>query len=104
MAQFSTIFIKIPLIVGIICYSISFYMISNIKGSTSDWVEITESSTIPIALLTVIGTFSLFISIILHYAHDPTNIIIYFIVVQACLALGLSYSSLAISIMAKCES
>jgi hypothetical protein len=48
--------------------------------------------------LTIIGTFLFFITSAIYLLQDPKNTM-YFILVVSCISLGLSYSSLVVSVI-----
>jgi predicted membrane channel-forming protein YqfA (hemolysin III family) len=77
----------------------SFVSMSNFVGSKDDWNLIQPQIT-RILIFTLIGTFGLIVAALLYYVQDP-NKSTYFILVVCCLALGLSFSSLAIAAISR---
>jgi len=91
--------IIIAAVVAIACYISSFVMISQFVGSKDDWAVI-KPQIQKVWLLTLAGSFALFVASILYYVQDPKKAI-YFILVLTCLSFGLSYSALAVSAISK---
>jgi hypothetical protein len=77
----------------------AFVSMSNFVGSKDDWNLIQPQIT-RILIFTLIGTFGLIVAALLYYVQDPTKST-YFILVVCCVALGLSFSSLAIAAISR---
>ena len=91
--------IGIPALVASILYITSFVMISQFVGSKDSQNQIKpEINTI--LGLTILGSFVLFLALLMYFIKDPGNII-YIVLVITCITLALSYSALAISAISK---
>ena len=81
-------------------FIISFVLTSNYVGSTDRWEEIKREIMTKVWPLTIVGTLGLFVTSVIYILQDPKKSM-YFLLVLACLSLGMSYSSLVISIISK---
>ena len=91
--------IGIPALIASILYITSFVMISQFVGSKDSQNQIKpEINTI--LGLTILGSFVLFLALLMYFIKDPGNII-YIVLVITCITLALSYSALAISAISK---
>jgi hypothetical protein len=77
----------------------AFVNMSKFVGSKDDWNVIQPQIT-KILMLTLIGTFGLIVTSLLYFIQDSARTI-YFILVLTCLALGLSFSALAIAAISR---
>ena len=86
-------------LIAIGLYIGSFVTASYFVGSSDNWNLIKPQIT-KIWILTLVGTFALFIASLLYYIQDPAKAI-YFILAITCLSFGLSYSALAIAAISR---
>jgi hypothetical protein len=77
----------------------AFVSMSNFVGSKDDWNLIQPQIT-RILIFTLIGTFGLIVAALLYYVQDPAKST-YFVLIVCCLALGLSFSSLAVAAISR---
>jgi predicted membrane channel-forming protein YqfA (hemolysin III family) len=82
-----------------IFYIVSFVQTSKFVGSKDDWSLIQNQIT-KIWIYTLIGAVCLSIASLLYFIQDP-NKTMYFLIVVSCLALGLSYSALAVAVISR---
>lgn len=78
----------------------SFILTSLTLGSDSGWEKIKREVMTKVWPLTLIGTLCLFITSAIYILQDPHKTM-YFLLVVCCLALGLSYSALVISVISR---
>ncbi len=76
----------------------SFVLTSKSLGSESKWEKVRTEVMTKVWPLTIIGTFLFFITSAIYLLQDPKNTM-YFILVVSCISLGLSYSSLVVSVI-----
>jgi hypothetical protein len=89
-------------IIGIISIGLfiaSIVQMSNFVGSKDDWNQI-KSQITKVLILTLIGTFGFTIATLLYIIQDSAKAV-YITLIMACIALGLSYSALAIAIISR---
>ena len=77
----------------------SFVVISQFVGSKDSQNQIKPDIN-KILGLTIAGSFTLFLALLLYFIKDPGNII-YIVLIMTCITLALSYSALAISAISK---
>ena len=77
----------------------SFVVISQFVGTRDSQNQIKPEIN-KILGLTIGGSFSLFLALLLYFYKDPANIV-YIVLVMTCITLALSYSALAISAISK---
>jgi hypothetical protein len=77
----------------------SFVVISQFVGSKDSQNQIKPDIN-KILGLTIAGSFTLFLALLLYFIKDPSNII-YIVLIMSCITLALSYSALAISAISK---
>lgn len=100
----STISRNLPLILSSVLtaafFITSFVLTSSALGSENTWEKIKREVMTKVWPLTIIGTLCLFITSAIYILQDP-NKTMYFLLVLCCLAVGLSYSALVISVISK---
>jgi uncharacterized membrane protein len=93
-----------PLIISsvltVVFFITSFVMTSSALGSENTWEKIKREVMTKVWPLTLIGTLFLFITSAIYILQDPQKTM-YFLLVLCCLAVGLAYSALVISVIAK---
>lgn len=93
------IMIVMATLVALGCYITSFVLTSQFIGSSDSWTTI-KPQIQKIWMLTLAGSFALFVASIMYYIQEP-KMAIYFILILTCLSFGLSYSAIAISAISK---
>lgn len=91
--------IAIASIISIGMFIGSFVSISQFVGTKDDWNTIKPQLT-KILILTLIGTFGFMIAALLFFIQDSAKAM-YFMIIITCLALGLSFSALAIAAISR---
>ena len=76
----------------------SFILTSKSLGSESKWEKVRTEAMTKVWPLTIVGTFFFFITSAIYLLQNPKSMM-YFILVVCCISLGLSYSSLVISVI-----
>ena len=94
----------LPLILSsvltVVFFVTSFILTSSALGSENTWEKIKREVMTKVWPLTLVGTLCLFITSALYILQDPHKTM-YFLLVLCCLAVGLSYSALVISVISK---
>ena len=100
----STISRNLPLILSSVLtaafFITSFVLTSSALGSENTWEKIKREVMTKVWPLTIVGTLCLFVTSAIYILQDP-NKTMYFLLVLCCLAVGLSYSALVISVISK---
>lgn len=96
---------KNPLMVlsGVVAASFfitSFVLAGKFLGSEERWEKIQREVVSKILPLTLVGTLALFVTCALYILQDPHKTM-YLLLVLGCLSLGLAYSAVVISVIAK---
>lgn len=78
----------------------SFVVASKFLGSEERWEKIQREVVSKILPLTLVGTLALFVTSALYILQDPHKTM-YFLLVLGCLSLGMAYSAVVISVIAK---
>ena len=95
---------NLPLIISAVLtagfFITSFVLTSSALGSENTWEKIKREVMTKVWPLTLIGTLCLFITSAIYILQDPHKTM-YFLLVVCCLALGLSYSALVISVISR---
>jgi hypothetical protein len=78
----------------------SFVLAGKFLGSEERWEKIQREVVSKILPLTLVGTLALFVTCALYILQDP-NKTMYLLLVLGCLSLGLAYSAVVISVIAK---
>ena len=89
------------LIIGVSCLT-TFILISRFVGSKDNWSRIKDEYTASIWLLSIGGSFALFMAGITYFSTKPNQEkIMYFIFAVTFLAMGLSSSALGVALIHK---
>jgi len=91
--------IGIPALLSVGFYIASFAIISQFVGSRDGQNQIKPEIN-KILATTILGSFFLFLALLMYFIKDPGNII-YIVLIMTCITLALSYSALAISAISK---
>jgi len=86
-------------LIAIGLYIGSFVIISQFVG-TRDRQNQIKPDINKILATTILGSFFLFLALLMYFIKDPGNII-YIVLIMTCITLALSYSALAISAISK---
>lgn len=73
----------------------AFVQMSNFVGSKDDWNDL-KPKIMQVVLLTVFGTIAFAIASILFFVQYP-GYSVYFSMIAACIAIGLSFAALAVA-------
>lgn len=73
----------------------AFVQMSNFVGSKDDWNDL-KPKIMQVVLLTVFGTVAFAIATVLFFVQNP-GLSVYFALIASCLAVGLSFASLAVA-------
>ena len=92
----STAIIILISIIAIVMFIISFVNTAKFVGRKDDWNQIQPQVT-EILIYTIIGTICFTIASLIFYTQQKDSNIMFFVIPVSCMALGLSYSSLAVS-------
>ena len=96
----STAIIVAISIIAIIMFILSFVNTAKFVGRKDDWNQI-QSEVTKILIYTVIGTICFTIASLIFYTQQKDSNIMYFVIPVSCMALGLSYSALAVSAISR---
>ena len=96
----STAIIVIISILAIIMFIVSFVNTAKFVGRKDDWNQI-QSQVTEILIYTIIGTICFTIASLIFYTQQKDSNIMFFVIPVSCMALGLSYSSLAVSAISR---
>jgi len=91
--------IGVPALISVSFYIASFAIISQFVGSRDGQNQIKPEIN-KILATTILGSFFLFLALLMYFIKDPGNII-YIVLIMTCITLALSYSALAISAISK---
>lgn len=98
----STLSRNLPLILSSVLtaafFITSFVLTSSALGSENTWEKIKREVMTKVWPLTIVGTLCLFATSAIYILQDP-NKTMYFLLVLCCLAVGLAYSALVISVI-----
>ena len=98
----STLSRNLPLILSSVVtaafFITSFVLTSSALGSENTWEKIKREVMTKVWPLTIVGTLCLFVTSAIYILQDP-NKTMYFLLVLSCLAVGLAYSALVISVI-----
>lgn len=98
----STLSRNLPLILSSVLtaafFITSFVLTSSALGSENTWEKIKREVMTKVWPLTIVGTLCLFATSTIYILQDP-NKTMYFLLVLCCLAVGLAYSALVISVI-----
>jgi len=89
----------IALFVSICLFITTFFQFNAMAGGSDQWVNI-QSQVQSILVLVVIGTILFMIGALAYFIQEPTKAV-YFSIFISCLALGLSYGSLAVGVISR---
>ena len=78
----------------------SFVLAGKFLGSEERWEKIQREVVSKILPLTLVGTLALFVTCALYIRQDPHKTM-YLLLVLGCLSIGLAYSAVVISVIAK---
>lgn len=81
-------------------YIASFVITSKTLGSVNSWEKIQSEVLKKIWPLTLVGTLLLFVTSALFILQDPSKTM-YALLILCCIAIGFSYSALAISVISR---
>jgi hypothetical protein len=87
-------------VVTIALFIASFAVAASFLGDKQDWEKIQKEALTKVLPLTLFGTLALFVTSALYLLQDPHKTM-YYLLVLSCLSLGLSYSAVVISAIAK---
>jgi hypothetical protein len=85
--------------IAIVLFSTAFGLMSKFIGNRDDW-NIIQPQILNISMLTIFGTIALTVAALVYFVQDPQKAI-YFVLVMTCISLGLSFGSIAISVISK---
>ena len=89
----------IAILVSIILFISTFFQFTTMAGSSDQWVNL-QSQVQTILVLVIIGTILFMIGALSYFIQEPTKAV-YFSIVVSCIALGLSYGSLAVGVISR---
>ena len=96
----STAIIILISIIAIVMFILSFVYTAKFVGRKDDWNQIQPQVT-EILIYTIIGTISFTIASLIFYTQGNNENIMFFVIPVSCMALGLSYSALAVSAISR---
>lgn len=89
----------IAMLVSIALFITTFFQFNSMAGGSDQWVNI-QSQVQSILVLVIIGTILFMIGAFAYFIQEPTKAV-YFSIVISCIALGLSYGSLAVGVISR---
>jgi hypothetical protein len=85
-------------VVSVALFITSFVLTSMALGSDSKWEKVRTEVMTKVWPLTLVGTIVFFGASIIYLLQEPKSMM-YFLLVVSCLSLGISYSTLVMSVM-----
>ena len=95
MPSSNTVVIGICIAAFISMFIAAFVQMTNFVGSKDDWNDL-KPKIMQVVLLTVFGTVAFAIATILFCIQNP-SMSVYFALIVSCIAIGLSFASLAVA-------
>lgn len=89
----------ITLFISIVLFISTFFQFSFMAGGSDQWVNL-QSQVQTILILVIIGTILFMIGALAYFIQEPTKAV-YFSIIVSCIALGLSYGSLAVGVISR---